>query len=349
MERGRSQICLQGEKQFNRNGCLNTSATKTVKLSDIKPRQVAKGCSQIYGIDYNETFSLVVRYTSVCYLLALAVKNGFRCYQLDAITAYLHGEIEEEIFMMQPEGYDDKSGRVCKLQKANYGLKQAGRLWNMKLNAALKEFGLERSKLDPCLYFNHEMFLIIAIYVDDFLIFYKESKQLEKLKSFLNTNFRMKDIGPIQCCLGKRVSQTQKYIELDQERYIHDILERFNMTNCKAIGAPRDINQKLSAIEVTEGNNLVGKIPYQEAVGSLLYLAQATRPDIAFAVNDVSRFNHKHSTIHRAAVKRIFRYLQGTITYKLRYVAGESSKMLCYTDSDWTSDTDSCAGQVVTM
>lgn len=149
-----------------------------------------------------------------------------------------------------------------------------------------------------------------------------------------------------------KVTQTEKYIDLDQQQYTKDILERFGMTNCKAIGTPRDINQKLSAFEVTEENNLVGTIPYQEAVGSLLYLAQATRPDIAFAVNDVSRFNHKHSSIHWAAVKRIFRYLQGTLAYKLRYTGGESSTMLCYTDSDWASDTDSrrsCAGYVVTM
>lgn len=316
-----------------------------------KARLVAKGCSQVYDKYYNETFSPVVRYTSVRHLLALAVKNGLRCHQMDAITAYLHGEIHEEIYMLQPEGYEDGTERVCRLHKAIYGSKQAGRLWNLKLNGALKEFGLERSKLDPCLYFNHAMDMIIAIYVDDFIMFYKDVRKLDKLRSFLNKNFRMKDIGPIQCCLGMRVTQTEKYIDLDQERYTKDILERFGMSNCKAIGTPRDINQKLSEIEVTENDNLFGKIAYQEAVGSLLYLAQATRPDIAFAVNDVSRFNHKHSTIHWAAVKRIFRYLQGTLTYKLRYTAGDSSKMLCYTDSDWASDTDSrrsCAGHGAT-
>lgn len=194
--------------------------------------------------------------------------------------------------------------------------------------------------------------MIIAIYVDDFLIFYKNDKLLKSLKDYLNKTFRMKDVGPAQHCLGVRVVQRNNEIELDQEVYIKDMLTRFGMEDCKKIGTPRDINQKLSEIEVTDDNNLVGKVPYQEAVGSLLYLAQATRPDISFAVNDVSRFNHKHSNTHWAAVKRIFRYLQGTIKYRLRYTVSESSEMLCYTDSDWASDPDSrrsCAGHVVTM
>lgn len=147
-----------------------------------------------------------------------------------------------------------------------------------------------------------------------FLFFYKSAKTLDKLKSFLNKKFRIKDIGPIQCCLGMRVTQSERHIDLDQERYTKHT-GTFWDVELQTYRYPE--GYKLSEIEVTDDNNLVGKIPYQEAVGSLLYLAQATRPDIAFAVNYVSRFNHKHSNVHWAAVKRIFRYLQGTLTYTL--------------------------------
>lgn len=117
--------------------------------------------------------------------------------------------------------------------------------------------------MDLCLYFNRARDLIIAIYVDDFIIIYKDVRKFSDLRSFLNKSFRMKDIGPIQCCLGMRVTQSSRYIDLDQERYTRDILERFGMSNCKTIGTPRHINQKLSEIEVTEDDNLVGKVPYQ--------------------------------------------------------------------------------------
>lgn len=318
-----------------------------------KARLVAKGCSQTYGVDYTETFSPVVRYVSVRFLFALAVKKGLQIHQMDAITAYLHGEIQESIFMEQPEGFSDGSKRVCKLNRAIYGLKQAGMLWNAKLDAALLSFGLQKSKLDPCIYFSCNRDMMIAIYVDDFLIFYNSTGRLKELKIFLNKNFRMKDVGPVVSCLGMRITQRNGEIWIDQQRYTQDILERFGMENCKPIGTPSDINTKLSISMVNPDNSLVGKVPYQEAVGSLLYLAQGSRPDIAFAVNDVSRFSANHSNHHWAAVKRIFRYLKGTVDFKLKYSrTGPATNLTCYVDSDWASDIDrrrSCGGHTILM
>lgn len=316
----------------------------------FKARLVAKGYSQRYGVDYEETFSPVVRYVSIRYLLALAVEGDWKMTQMDAITAFLQGHLNEEIYMSQPEGFDDGSDKVCKLNRAVYGLKQASRQWNLKLDNALKNYGLKRSNSDPCIYYGE--FLIVAIYVDDFLIFFKLEKEVNKLKQFLNKNFRMKDIGEAKIVLGMRIRQTKDSIILDQMTYVNDILHKFGMNDSKPVTTPSNTSEKLSIMMVTDENDLTGNIPYQEAVGSLLYLAQATRPDISFAVNDVSRFNHKHGTPHWTAVKRIFRYLKGTENYALNFRKTGNAYITAYSDSDFGSDVDkrrSCSGYVVKM
>lgn len=317
-----------------------------------KARLVAKGCSQKYGVDYDETFSPVVRYTSIRYLFALAVEKEYKVHQMDVVTAFLQGDLDEVIYMNQPESYEDGSNRVCKLNKSVYGLKQAGRQWNIKLDHALRKYGLQRSKVDPCIYFSIDRSIIIAIYVDDFLIFYQTMSTLSALKTFLHTTFQMKDLGLAKNCLGMKINQKDEYIELDQSSYIDDVLEKFGMKDCKPSKTPSDSNQKLSTSMVNQENSLVGKVPYQEAVGSLLYLTQSTRPDLAFAVNDVSRFNSNHGPAHWQAVKRIFRYLKYTKDMKLRYSKVEHNKIEAFSDADWGSDLDkrrSCTGSVVKL
>ena len=325
------------------------------KTQTFKARLVAKGCSQRYGIDYMETYSPVVRHTSIRFLMALAIKNKYKIHQMDVVTAYLQGDLEEEIYMQQPEKFDDGTNKVCKLKKSLYGLKQAGRQWNKKLDYALQNYGLTKSKADPCIYYKKCDEIIVAIYVDDFLMFYKNENELEKVKNFLNNNFNMKDLGIAKNCLGLRINQTSEFIELDQIQYINEILHRFGMQDCKPVGSPSDTNQKLTIKDVNDNNSLVGKVPYQEAVGSLLYLTQGTRPDIAFAVNNASRFNLNHSAIHWQAVKKIFCYLKGSINLKLRYTYDTKStnnQVHAYSDADWASDIDkrrSCTGYIIKM
>lgn len=313
-----------------------------------KARLVAKGCSQLYGIDYNETFSPVVRYSTIRFLIAMAVKKKLNIDQMDAITAFLQGELDEEIYIYQPEGFKNNSNQVCRLNKAMYGLKQAGRQWNLKLDSALMSYGLIKSQMDPCVYYKRDGTLYLAIYVDDILIFWRDRELLMELKNKLSHSFKMKDMGKAQGCIGMKITQTANSIELDQSKYINDILIRFKMQDAKAISMPSDPNQKLPIEMITDDDINTGKIPYQEAVGSLLYVAQCTRPDIAFAVNDVSRFNSNFGLVHWNAVKRIIRYLKGTIDYKLKFTY-DGMDILGYTDSDWASDLDkrrSCTGYV---
>jgi hypothetical protein len=305
-----------------------------------KSRLVAKGYTQRYGIDYEETYAPVVRYTSIRFLMALAVKNRLMIHQMDAVTAFLQGDVNEEIYIEQPEGFDDQTGRVCQLKKAIYGLKQSGRMWNLKLDQTLKNNGLKASKLDPCVYFSGNKELIVAIYVDDFLIFYKDRKCLENLQNILTNTFKMKDIGDAKGCIGIRINRNDEKIELDQQIYVEEILKRFGMTDCKPVKNPACTSIHLT--KEMDGDDESDKdVPYQEAVGSLLFLSQGTRPDIAQAVNEVSRYNSYHTKSHWAAVKRIFRYLRGTSGTKLTYTASSSGDFVGYSDSDWGGDRDS--------
>lgn len=317
-------------------------------VSRYKARLVAKGCSQKLGIDYAETFSPVVRYTSIRCLIALAAKWKMNIDQMDAVTAFLQGDLEEEIYVQQPEGFDDNSGRVCKLNKSMYGLKQSSRQWNIKLDGVLKSFGLTKSTVDPCVYFNQCSSLIIAIYVDDVLIFWRDKDVRDDLKNALSNAFRMKDIGVARNCVGLNITFTKEGIAIDQSTYTKAVLHRFGMDDCKPQSTPSDTNQKLTTEMATEDIGL-DEVPYQEAVGSLLYLVQGSRPDIAFAVSDVSRFNSKYGNPHWTAVKRIMRYLKYTINHSILYRYSVSDDLNGFCDSDWASDIDkrrSCTAYV---
>lgn len=204
-----------------------------------KARLVVKGCSQKYGVDYLETYSPVVRYVSIRYLVALAVKLQLNINQMDAVTAFLQGDLVEEIYIEQPFGFHDDSEKVCKLKKAIYGLKQSGREWNRKLDGALRLFGLVKSKADSCVYFTNNAELIVAIYVDDILIFWKRESICDKIKTMLST-FKMKDMGQTTNCIGLNITYNESGISLDQSKYITEILDRFGMTDCKTAVTPSD-------------------------------------------------------------------------------------------------------------
>lgn len=323
-------------------------------ITRFKARLVARGYTQRYGVDYEETYAPVVRYTTVRVLMALAVRKKLQIYQMDAVTAFLQGDIDEEIYIEQPEGFRDNTNRVCKLNKALYGLKQAGRQWNIKLDRTLKGYGLKSCYMDPCLYYDENMDLIIAIYVDDLLIFYRDEKILLKIKTSLSNDFKMKDMGQAKGCLGIRITQTEDSIKLDQSIYIIEVLKRFGMMDSKQSNNPSDVGTKLSMNMTPDGHEKIAdsNIPYQQAVGCLLFIARATRPDIAFAVGNVSRYNNCYSESHWKAVKRIMRFLRATINVKLCYANKSLTNLSGYADADWASDIDSrksCTGYVFKM
>lgn len=315
------------------------------QIERFKSRLVAKGYSQKYGIDYDETFSPVVRFSSIRALLAFAVKNGMFIHQMDVVTAFLNGKLDQELYMEQPEGYvkPGEEHLVCKLNKSLYGLKQSPRCWNMELRSYLESIGFMQSASDPCVFVRSTRELsILAVYVDDLILITESQEEMVDIKESLMQKFKMKDMGKLHYILGVNVIQDNDNMWLHQEHYIQNMLQKYGMADAKTVSAPADVSVKLKKFKADdiEHNDKVNPVMYQSMVGSLLYAAMATRPDIAQSVGVVSKFNQNPTTEHLTAVKRIFRYLKGTADLALVYKKSDSGTLIGYSDADWAGDLD---------
>lgn len=220
-------------------------------------------------------------------------------------------------------------------------------MWNEKLDGVLvKKLKYVRSSIDKCIYFRHsdQNTIILAVWVDDIMIFSSNATICTKLKIELASNFKMKDLGEAKSLLGMRVTRhSNGAISIDQHHYISTVLRRFKMENCNPIGTPMDANSKVSedmCPKTPEEKEAVADIPYQEAIGCIMYAAQITRPDICFAVSALSRFNTNFGRPHWEAVKRVLRYLKGTIDFRLTFQPNIDDEMIGYCDADWAGDVD---------
>jgi len=264
---------------------------------------------------------------------------------MDVKSAFLHGDLDEEIYLNLPDGFQDQGDNgdvVCRLLKSLYGLKQASRVWAKVLRDFLVGHGLARLESDHCIYVGKN--LIVAIYVDDILILSnpKHKRSLRQLKAELKTRFKMKDLGPVKRYLGIEVRRTKRQISLTQTEFTTDMLKRFGMEDCAPKLTPMDDKIRLD-IEVN-GVNIAGdplsefdKERYQQAIGSLLYLSLGTRPDISFAVSILSRFTSRPHEKHEQALNRIFRYLRGTLDVGITYYASKSPIPWGFTDASFAS------------
>jgi hypothetical protein len=273
---------------------------------------------------------------------------GLEIHQMDVKTAFLNGELDVVIYMEQPEGFVQKGREhlVCKLRKSLYGLKQSGRAWYECIHIFFVNKGFTRSHADHSLYVLQtcHYIVIVIIYVDDLIILASNVDVINELKASLESEFEMSDLGELHFFLGVHFERDRKTrtITMHQRSYIETILERFGMADCKPIATPLDAKTslvKLSEEEYEEHSHEMKDIPYQEAVGSLMYAMVATRPDLAFAVSVVSRFMSKPGPMHWMAVKRIMRYLKGTIDVRLR-IGGQHMNVKGYSDADWAGDVE---------
>lgn len=340
-------------------GCRYVLTTKlNVDLTEKKKaRLVAKGYSQQYGLDYFKTFAPVARIATVRLLVALAVELNMEIDQLDINTAYLNGDLDETIYMKIPELLKESldklknnrgdigkkaskmledikaGGDTCLLKKSLYGLKQAGRQWNVKLDKQLREMGLKPTVSEPCLYHKCDKDgadLFVVVYVDDILVASRERIAIDKFKQELARKFELKDFGPATFCLGIDIKKNGNEYHLSQKRYIQTILKRFGMENCNPVKTPMEVGN----ISMSDDVKKVQSYPYRELIGALMFLSVATRPDIADATAKMAQFAECPQEVHWIAAKRILRYLKGTLNQVLRYKP-TGQCIQGYADADW--------------
>jgi hypothetical protein len=314
-----------------------------------KARWVINGSRQRKELgDYDETASPTLRFTSMRSILARAAQKRWPLLQMDFEAAYLNGDLDEDIYVRQPEGFEvpGKEHLVCKLKKSVYGLKQSGRNWNKKIDAELRKLGFTRSKSDPCVYHKNTKAtngeIILGLYVDDSLLTGEPVEELETVKNMLQAKFKMKDLGSARHLLAIHIKQSpdRRFIELSQHQFVLTVLKRFGYEECKGVTTPMSPDFAARAFRESEGANEfdMKRYPYRQALGSLMYLMVATRPDLAYILSVLSQYSTRFTKFHWDAVTRVFRYLQHSKDLVLRYDGDNLKEVYRYSDSDWGGD-----------
>ena len=312
-----------------------------------KARLVARGFTQRAGIDYEETYA-VVRYESIRALLIKAASEDFEIKQFDIKTAFLHGELKENIWIELPEGPWEENNRIVKLEKSLYGLKQSPNCWNKKFDEFLRSYELEKSPADNCIYTgrknNKEIYL--ALYVDDGLVMSTSIKVLDQFLEELQDKFEIKMNEP-RYFVGLEIERDRdkRSIKIHQTNYIQKVIDKFRMMDAKTANVPLNPTVKYSSKmcpKSVEEKEIMAEKPYNELLGSLQFIANLTRPDIAYSVNLLSRYKSNPGNQHWEGAKHIVRYLKGTYDQGIIYDGSRSgaSNLIAYSDADWAGDQD---------
>ena len=308
---------------------------KNGAITRYKARFVAKGFRQQPGIDFHETFSPVVKSTTIRAVLSLAVTNNWPLRQLDVQNAFLHGNLKEKVYMKQPPGFIDpqRPNHVCLLHKSLYGLKQAPRAWFERLSKALSDLGFKGSKTDPSLfiYSRGQTLLYILVYVDDIIVTGNDRGTIDNIIFQLGSAFALKDLGPLNYFLGIEIVPHGFGIMLSQKKYILELLQKAGLSSCNPMSSPMVASSSLS---LDDSDVFSDPSKYRQVVGALQYVT-LSRPDIAFAVNKVCQYMHAPTENHWSAVKRILRYLHGTVEYGMLIRRSSGSTLQAFTDVLW--------------
>ena len=322
-----------------------------------KARLVIKGYEQKEGIDYDETYAPVSKMATFRLVLALAAQYGWDVDHMDVVTAFLNPKIDRDnIYMEMPLGIDwlassgsASSGSALILRKALYGLKQAPRLWYEDIDGYLQSIGFRQSAEDPNLYLQQGVLLVL--YVDDLLIAHNGTEgRGHQIKQLLQKKYKMCDLGVAKRFLGIEIERTEDGgYSICQRGYINTIIRRFGLMEAKLAKSPLDTQTDLA--NTCCEDKLANRKEYLSMVGSLMYAALGSRPDIAFSVTALSRYNVQPLEMHATAAKRVLRYLKSTSEFQIHYRRLPSSSrsrnphphdtpinIIGYTDSDWAGN-----------
>ncbi|PIL28276.1 hypothetical protein GSI_09564 [Ganoderma sinense ZZ0214-1] len=320
----------------------------------FKARLVAQGFSQIPGYDVFDTFAPVIRTDSVRTLLAIGTERNMEMRQFDVVGAYLNADLDEEIYMRQPPGYEDGTRKVLRLQKALYGLKQGGRKWNIHFNRIMvDELGFRRLNSDPCVYLRQDKhgLTIVGVHVDNMIALADTTALMDAFAAGLAKRVKITDLGMPSLLLGLEISRDRpsRTLSICQSQYILRVLERFGMADANPVSTPLDPNIKLVKTPDDADLSEMRDVPYQAAIGSLMYAALGTRPDISYAVQALSQYSSRPGPEHWTAVKRVLRYLKGTHNYGITFTGKGAPRLRAYylnlrlegySDADWGSNPD---------
>ncbi|GJR14779.1 putative ribonuclease H-like domain-containing protein [Tanacetum coccineum] len=300
-----------------------------------KARLVAQGHRQEEGIDYDEVFAPVARLEAIRIFLAFASYMGFVVYQMDVKSAFLYGKIDEEVYVSQPPGFQDPKHpkKVYKVVKALYGLHQAPRAWYATLSTFLLKNGYRRGTIDKTLFLKKDKndIILVQVYVDDIIFGSTKKSWCDEFEALMKSRFQMSSMGELTFFLGLQVKQKEDGIFISQDKYVAEILKKFDFANVKTASTPIETQKPL--VKDEEASDVDVHL-YRSMIGSLMYLT-ASRPDIMFAVCACSRFQVTPKTSHLSAVKRIFRYLKGKPKLGLWYPRVSSFDLESYSDSDY--------------
>ncbi|XP_062028859.1 uncharacterized mitochondrial protein AtMg00810-like [Rosa rugosa] len=331
----------KGKKVVGSRWVYKTKLHSDGSVERHKARLVAHGFTQTYGVDYKETFAPVAKMSTMRVLLSVAVNHAWPLYQMDVKNVFLHGDLEEKVYMKlppsHPQSHDPKI--VCKLHKSIYGLKQSPRAWYAKLSSVLEEVGFQRSNADSSLFvrIGSTSKLVVLIYVDDLIVTGDNVEEINTLKQSLRNRFALKDLGILKYFLGIEVATSQKGLFLNQRKYVPDLLQDTDLQDCKPACTPLDSKLQFDV----QGEPLLNVSYYQRLVVKLIYRT-ITRPDIAYAVSIVSHFMHSPTLAHLHIVKRILRYLKGSVGTGVLIKNNGNTQIMGYTDADWAGNSLDC-------
>ncbi|KAK8946894.1 hypothetical protein KSP39_PZI006799 [Platanthera zijinensis] len=306
-------------------------------VARYKARLVAKGYAQTQGVDYQETFAPVAKMNTIRVILSLAALRDWLLFQLDVKNVFLHGTLNEEVYMVPPPGFHSSADQrlVCRLRRSLYGLKQSPRAWADRFTKSMLRFGFQQSHADHTLFLRHRVGKMVAliVYVDDIVLTGDDVDGISEVKSFLNDQFEVTDLGHLRYFLGIEVARSSRCIYISQRKYILDLLQQTGLANSRPVDTPVEVSHRLAD---TEGELLssTDASQYQRLVGKLIYLTM-TRPDIAYVVGVLSQFMYSPRKPHWDAAIRVLHYLKGCPDKGILYSKTGHLRVESWTDADY--------------